>query len=55
MRAVVKDPLDVRLHHTVIPPDWALEGQPVDGLHCSHLRTIPIATAPKVLLVEGVP
>jgi hypothetical protein len=55
MLKVVTEPLDGRFHHNVIPPAWALDGQPVDGLQGSHLRTIAIATAQHVLLGDGLP
>jgi hypothetical protein len=53
MLEVVEAPLDVRFYHKVVPPDWELEGPPVHGVHCSHLRPVPSATAQALLLRDG--
>jgi hypothetical protein len=48
-----EEPLDVRFYHTVVPPELKLNGQPVNGVQRSHLRPVPIATAQKLLLIDG--
>ena len=32
-----------------------LDGQPVNGAQCSHLRPVPIAPAQEILRIEGLP
>jgi hypothetical protein len=53
MLDVVDEPLDGRFDHTVVPPAWTLQGQPVHGVHRSPLRPVPITTTQASLLVEG--
>jgi hypothetical protein len=50
-----EEPLDVRFYHKVVPPELELDGQPVNGVQCSHLRPVPIATAQEILLIDGWP
>jgi hypothetical protein len=52
--AVVEAPLAVRFYHTVVPPELQLHGPPINGLHRSSWRPVPIATTPAIRLGDGV-
>jgi site-specific DNA recombinase len=51
----VEEPLDVCFYPKGIPPDLTLHGQPGHGVHRPHMRTVSLATAQAILLVEGLP
>jgi len=47
------EPLDVGFNHEVILSELELDRQFVDRVERPFIRTVPIATAQKVLLVDG--
>ena len=53
VRDVVEERLDVRFYHKVVPPELQLDGQFVYRIQWADVRAIPIATAQKILLVDG--
>jgi hypothetical protein len=55
MLDVVEAPLAVRFDHPGGPPALERAGQPVNGGQCFHLRPAPIAPAPAILLLAGLP
>ena len=50
---VVEEALDIRFHHEVVAAELELDRHLVDGIKRTFVRTIPIATAQEILLVDG--
>ena len=52
-RCTIQELLDVRFHHPDIPSELEFDGQCIHCIQGANVRSVSIATAQEVLLVDG--